>query len=146
MATHPSPLITSSADGLGGIAVLAGTRMPESSLIEFGHLRYHVLDESPSLSHTPDAMAVLERAEGALAIGSSLNVDILAPLRGAVVTPRSYVPLVWAVGVLRKEVTRSLLPVCRTKVAAIHRAFTFCSLPHRLPNKSRQSRPFRRSR
>lgn len=68
MESLPDPLITSSADRLGGTPVFAGTRVPVQTLIEFleaGHPLDQFLDEFPSVSRA-HAVAVLELAKRAL--------------------------------------------------------------------------------
>jgi len=68
MSSLPNPLITSSAERLGGTAVFAGTRVPVQSLIDYleaGHPLDHFLDEFPSVSRE-HAIAVLELAKHAL--------------------------------------------------------------------------------
>lgn len=68
MSPLPTPLITSSADRLGGISVFAGTRVPVQSLIDYleaGHPLDQFLEEFPAVSRE-HAVAVLELAKRAL--------------------------------------------------------------------------------
>jgi uncharacterized protein (DUF433 family) len=68
MATLPSPLITTSAERLGGAPVFAGTRVPVQTLIEYleaGHPLDQFLDDFPSVTRD-HAVAVLELAKQAL--------------------------------------------------------------------------------
>ncbi|MEO6877850.1 MAG: DUF433 domain-containing protein [Gemmatimonadaceae bacterium] len=68
MATLPNPLITSSADRLGGTPVFAGTRVPVQSMIDYieaGHPLDQFIEEFPSVSRE-HAVAVLELAKLAL--------------------------------------------------------------------------------
>jgi len=68
MSPLPDPLITTSAERLGGTPVFAGTRVPVQSLIDYleaGHPLDQFLDEFPAVSRE-HAVAVLELAKRAL--------------------------------------------------------------------------------
>jgi uncharacterized protein (DUF433 family) len=68
MSPLPTPLITASADHLGGTPVFAGTRVPVQSLIDYleaGHPLDQFLEEFPAVSRE-HAVAVLELAKRAL--------------------------------------------------------------------------------
>lgn len=68
MPSLPKPLITTSADRLGGAPVFAGTRVPVQSLIDYleaGHPLDHFLAEFPDVSRE-HAVGVLELAKQAL--------------------------------------------------------------------------------
>lgn len=68
MTTLPTPLITASADRLGGTPVFAGTRVPVQTLIDYleaGHPLDQFLEEFPAVSRE-HAVAVLELAKRAL--------------------------------------------------------------------------------
>jgi uncharacterized protein (DUF433 family) len=68
MSKLPEPLITASADRLGGTPVFAGTRVPVQSLIDYleaGHPLDQFLTEFPDVSRE-HAVAVLELAKRAL--------------------------------------------------------------------------------
>jgi uncharacterized protein (DUF433 family) len=68
MSPLPTPLITASADRLGGTPVFAGTRVPVQSLIDYleaGHPLDQFVEEFPSVSRE-HAVAVLELAKRAL--------------------------------------------------------------------------------
>jgi uncharacterized protein (DUF433 family) len=68
MPTLSQPLITSSPERLGGTPVLAGTRVPVQTLIEYleaGHPLDQFLDDYPSVTRE-HAIAVLELAKQAL--------------------------------------------------------------------------------
>ncbi len=68
MSNLPEPLITTSADRLGGVPVFAGTRVPVQSLIDYlesGHPLDHFVAEFPDVSRE-HAVAVLELAKQAL--------------------------------------------------------------------------------
>jgi uncharacterized protein (DUF433 family) len=68
MPNLPSPLISASADRLGGTPVFSGTRVPVQSLIDYleaGHPLDHFVEQFPSVSRE-HAVAVLELAKRAL--------------------------------------------------------------------------------
>ena len=68
MPALPNPLITTSAERLGGTPVFAGTRVPVRTLIEYfeaGHPLDQFLEDYPSVSRE-HALAVLELAKRAL--------------------------------------------------------------------------------
>ena len=68
MSSLPTPLITSSAERLGGTAVFTGTRVPVQSLIDYleaGHPLDQFLDAFPDVSRD-HAIAVLELAKRSL--------------------------------------------------------------------------------
>jgi uncharacterized protein (DUF433 family) len=68
MSALPSPLITSSPDRLGGVAVFAGTRVPVQTLLDYleaGDPLDVFLDQFPSVTRE-HAVAVLELAKQAL--------------------------------------------------------------------------------
>lgn len=68
MSKLPDPLITSDPDRLGGTPVLAGTRTPVQSLIDYleaGDSLDEFLDPFPAVSRE-HAVAVLELAKRAL--------------------------------------------------------------------------------
>jgi uncharacterized protein (DUF433 family) len=68
MSAVPNPLITRSSDRLSGTPVLAGTRVPVQTLIDYlkaGDPLQDFLEDFPSVSHE-HAIAVLELAKSAL--------------------------------------------------------------------------------
>lgn len=68
MESLPTPLIASAPERLGGTPVLAGTRVPVQTLIEYleaGHPLDQFLEEFPAVSRD-HAVAVLELAKRAL--------------------------------------------------------------------------------
>ena len=68
MPNLPSPLISASADRLGGTPVFSGTRVPVQSMIDYleaGHPLDHFVEQFPSVSRE-HAVAVLELAKRAL--------------------------------------------------------------------------------